>query len=128
MEQRSNHGGAQSKAGRGAQRAATGQQGALALQASVGVPALLRRVLRPATAAAEHVAIRSRGPEQWQRPKNIIGAESNDVPEYRRQALEAYLKECEEDCRRIALCFRKTQQGVLAKEIFAMPIDADASI
>jgi hypothetical protein len=79
--------------------------------------------LRPTTAAAAHVAIRSRGLEQWQRPKNIIGAESNDVPEYRRQALEAYLKECEEDCRRrIALCFRKTQQGVLAKEIFVMPM------
>jgi hypothetical protein len=44
------------------------------------------------------------------------------VPEDKRQALEAYFKEYEAECRRkMASCFGKTRQGVVEKEKFVMP-------
>lgn len=55
-------------------------------------------------------------------PKNVVAAEYDDVPEDKRQALEAFFKEYEADCRRrMALCFGKTRQGVVEKEKFDMP-------
>jgi hypothetical protein len=47
-------------------------------------------------------------------PKNMIGTEYDDVLEDKRQALEAYIKEYEVDCkRRMASCFGKARQGVV---------------
>ena len=55
-------------------------------------------------------------------PKNITDVEYNDVLEEKRQALEAFFKEFQEDYKRkIASCFGKTRQGVVKKEKFIMP-------
>jgi hypothetical protein len=55
-------------------------------------------------------------------PKNIINAEYDDLPEDKLQALEAYIKQYEADCkRRMASCFGKTQHGLVEKEKFIMP-------
>ena len=55
-------------------------------------------------------------------PKNIIDAKYGDVPEDQRKNLEACIRDYSEDIkRRMAVCYGKTQQGVVEKEKFVMP-------
>ena len=56
-------------------------------------------------------------------PKNIGGVEYNAVPEEKRQALEAHLKELEAEAKRkLVACYGKTRQSSVEKEQFVMPM------
>ena len=55
-------------------------------------------------------------------PKNVGGVEYNDIPEEKRHALEAHLKELEAEAKRkLVACYGKTQQSSIEKEQFVMP-------
>ena len=56
-------------------------------------------------------------------PEDIIDAGYDDIPEEQHQAFEAQIKhEQEKSMRRFLSCFERTQQGMVQKEEFVMPM------